>query len=224
MEQEIELRELLEIVIKRWKLILLLFLTAVMISAVVSFFLLDPTYQASTTLLVGKPKDDTPVMYQDVQLNRQLVSTYEQIARSGQVGNEVLDELNLSMTLEQLQNKITISQVADTEIIAISVKDKSADKAALLANGVANVFIGKIGAIMKIDNVTIIDPAAVPAKPIAPRKKMNVAIAGVLALMIGFFLAFALEYLDNTVKTAKDVEDYLGLPLLGTIPFYEGEQ
>lgn len=224
MEQEIDIRDLLEIVLKRWKLIFILCLAAVMISGVVSFFVLEPTYQASTTLLVGKPKDDTPVMYQDLQLNRQLVATYEQIARSGRVGNEVIKELNLQMSLQELQNKITISQVANTEIIAIKVKDKSPEKAAFLANGVANVFISEVGTIMKVDNVSIIDLANTPTSPIAPRKMMNVAIAGVLALMMGFFLVFALEYFDNTMKTTKDVEEYLELPLLGTIPFYEGER
>jgi len=200
------------------------FLIAVLASTIVNFYFLKPTYRASTTLLVGKRAEDNPVMYQDIQLNRQLVATYEQIARSGQVGNEVIKDLNLQITLEELQSKITIEQVGNTEIIAIRVKDSSPERAAFLANGVANVFMRKIVSIMKIDNVSIIDSAVAPTKPIAPRKMMNIAITGVLALMIGLFLAFVQEYLDNTIKTKKDIEDYLDLPLLGTIPFYEGEK
>lgn len=44
------------------------------------------------------------------------------------------------------------------------------------------------------------------------------AIAGVLGVMLGVFIAFIVEYLDNTIKTPEDVEKYLGLPVLGAIP------
>ncbi len=42
--------------------------------------------------------------------------------------------------------------------------------------------------------------------------------------MVGFFLVFFMEYLDNTIKSPLDVERYLDMPLLGTIPIYEGEK
>ena len=57
-----------------------------------------------------------------------------------------------------------------------------------------------------------------PTAPIKPNKVMNIAIAGVLGVMIGLFVIFLLEYLDNKIKTPQDIEKHLGLPLLGVIP------
>lgn len=224
MEQELELRELFAILSKRWRMIVFIFVFAVLASIVASYYIIEPVYQSSTTLLVGKPAEGSQVVIQDVQLNRQLVATYEQIAKSNIVAQEVIRELNLQMTEQQLKSQITVGQVANTEIIAISVKDHSPDRAALLANGVASAFMAKIRTIMNVDNVSIIDPASAAAMPISPRPKLNMAIAGVLGLMLGVFLCFALEFMDNTVKTPKDIEQILELPLLGVIPFYEVER
>ena len=223
LEQEIELRELLAIVSKRWKIIASFLIVFVLVSATLSYFYIDPVYQASTTLLVGKPAEGSQVVIQDVQLNRQLVKTYGEIARSSTVASAVIDELNLRLTISELKDKITVSQVGDTEIIAISVKDTSADRAAFLANGVAKTFISQIGSIMNVNNVSIIDSATTPNLPIHPRPKQNIAIAGMLAIMIGTFAIFALEFLDNTIKTPQDIERILELPMLGIIPQYEGE-
>ncbi|MCR3921084.1 MAG: Wzz/FepE/Etk N-terminal domain-containing protein [Firmicutes bacterium] len=224
MEQELELRELFAIISKRWKMIMAIFFSAIAVSTLITLYVLQPVYQANTTLLVGKPAEGSQVVIQDIQLNRQLVSTYEQIAKSNLVTNEVIKELNLSLSATDLKSKITVSQVADTEIISVIVKDDMPGRAALIANGVASAFIAKIDTIMNVSNVSIIDPAITSMVPIAPRPALNIAIAATLGIMLGIFVAFALEYLDNTIKTPKDVEQYLELPLLGIVPYYEGER
>lgn len=66
-------------------------------------------------------------------------------------------------------------------------------------------------------NARIADPAAVPVVPVKPKKRQIVSIAGVLGLLFGIGLAFLLERLDNTFKRASDVEERLGLPLLGAV-------
>ena len=221
MEQEIEIREIMAIIAKRWWLLLLLLVLAVTTSAIVSFFVLTPVYEASTTLLVGKPTEGAQIILPDIQLNRQLVRTYAEIAKSSIVANDIITQLNLSLTTGQLKEKIEVRQVGDTEIISISVRDESPEHAVFLANGVARVFMDHVAQIMKTDNVSIIDPAGVPTSPVSPRKLLNVAVAAVLSLMVGFFLVFFLEYLDNSIKSPLDVERYLEMPLLGTIPVYE---
>jgi capsular polysaccharide biosynthesis protein len=223
LEQEIELRELLSIIAKRWKVIFLLFVLAVAGSAVFSHYVAVPVYQASTTLLMGKSDNGSRIVIQDVELNRQLAKTYGQIVKSSTVANAVIAELKLDMSVGELKNKITVAQVAGTDIISISVKDHSPARSAFLANEVARVFIRQLNKILNVDNVSVIDIAVTPAGPIYPRPMFNMAIASVLSLMLGFFIVFMLEYLDNTIKTPQDVEKYLGLPLLGTLPYYEGE-
>ncbi len=72
-------------------------------------------------------------------------------------------------------------------------------------------------------NVMVVSPALKPHAPVKPRKSMNMAMAGVLGLMVSVMLAFLLEHLDNTIKTADDVQRRLGLPVLGSIPKINGE-
>jgi capsular polysaccharide biosynthesis protein len=71
------------------------------------------------------------------------------------------------------------------------------------------------------DNVKVVDKAKVPSSPVKPRPLMNIAIAGVLGIMVGLGIIFLIEYLDNTIKTPDDVQKYLGLPVLGSIPNFE---
>lgn len=74
---------------------------------------------------------------------------------------------------------------------------------------------------MKSANVQIVDKAVVPQRAIKPRKRLNLAISGFLGLFVGCGLAFFLEYIDTTIKTAEEVEELLGLPVLGMIPNFD---
>jgi len=76
----------------------------------------------------------------------------------------------------------------------------------------------RINEAMELGDIRIIDEARIPEDPIKPNKKLNLAIGGILGLMLGVMLTFFMEYMDNTIKTTDDIERYLGLPVLGIIP------
>ncbi len=71
---------------------------------------------------------------------------------------------------------------------------------------------------LEISNIRIIDQAAVPSYPIAPRKKLNIFLAMIVGLVIGTALAFFFEYIDNSIKTPEDIKQYLSIPFLGFVP------
>lgn len=222
--EEISLKEVLFILKKRMKLILSLFLIAVLLSSIISIFVLDKEYQANTTLMVGRPKDyasDANIQYNELLLNQKLVSTYGELIKTRAVAEEVIDNLNLDLSYEQYKEKVNVSLVKDTELIQIIVKDNDPSVARITADETANVFMDKVQEIMKVDNVHVIDKAEIPTQPVSPNVILNIAIAAVLGLMIGVFLSFLLEFLDNTIKTPEDVEKYLNLPVLGSIPKVE---
>jgi uncharacterized protein involved in exopolysaccharide biosynthesis len=73
-------------------------------------------------------------------------------------------------------------------------------------------------------NVRIIEAAAPPTVPIRPRKARNVALSIAAGLALAFGAAFALEYLDTTVKTPDDVERYLGLSVIGVVPAFHARR
>lgn len=218
-EDTIDLRELIHIIAKRFWLIALITVVAVLSSGFISVFVLDKQYEAYTQLIINKPADQAqPLTYNDVMLNQKLVDTYSIIAKSNTVLEQVIEQLGLNIPIKELNDKITVSGENETEIIRITVKDTDPKLAASIANKVAEVFMAEVIKKMKIDNVQVIDPARIPIEPSQPKPLLNIAIAGVLGIMIGLGVVFLMEYLDNTIKTPDDVQRYLGLPVLGSIP------
>ncbi len=217
--EKIDLRELLSILRKRLWFIVLFTVLCTAASGLISHYILEPEYQTYTTLMIGRPQEyKQEIDYDDILLNQKLVSTYGEIAKSRVVAKELMSNLGLSFTYEELDKKIDVTLVTDTEIIKILVKDKDGHVAARIANEIANVFIKHVARIMSIENIQVIDMAEVPLKPNKPKPAINMAIASVLGILLGIFSIFVHEYFDNTVKTSEDVEKNLGLPVIGIVP------
>ena len=222
--EEISLREILFILRKHIKLIVLLLVLAVAISSAVTFFILDKEYSAFTTLMVGKPRDyinENKIEYNELLLNQKLVSTYGELIKTRVVSEKVISNLGLSLSYNTFRSKVNVSLVKDTEIIGITVTDTDPLLAAEIANETAAVFMDTVQEIMKVENVQVIDEAEPSEYPVSPRPMLNLAISAILGLMLGVFLSFLIELLDNTIKTPEDVEKYLGLTVIGSIPNVE---
>ena len=228
-DDEFSLKEWLDLIKKRAKVILAIIIIFVLVAASVTFFVLKPEYESNTTLMVGKPvhkvavNPDEQITYQEIQTNRLLVSTYGEIAKSRLVLDQVIKNLKLDATSSSLRNKINVSLVKNTEIIQISVTDQDPERAAIIANELAMAFSDQIAKIMNVENIKIIDKAIPSHNPVKPNRKLNIAISLILGVMVGVFVAFILEFLDTSIKTPDDVTKYLDLPVIGTIPYVEGE-
>jgi capsular polysaccharide biosynthesis protein len=202
-------------------------LIAAVVSGAISFYVIKPVYQASTTLIVGKKaaesgQEAAQMLDNSVLLaNQQLAKTYAMIAQSRTVEQNVLKDLNLPLSVEGLNNLISINSVKNTEILEIQVNYTDAQMAASIADTMAKEFSKTVIEVKKVDSVSIVDPAEIPDKPIKPKKITNIVIAFVVGLMASIGLAFLLEFMDNSIKTSSDVEKLLGIPVLGIIPDYK---
>lgn len=220
---EWELKEYLRIVRKRLWLIVAMVAIAASAAAVVSYFVLTPVYSASTKIIVNKSSDSTGTTVQDlntVTMNIRLVDTYKEIIKTTGIMDKVAAKFpEFGLTGEQMIGKVRVSSVNDTQVMTLSVEDPSHETAVRLVNAITEVFKEEIPQIMKVDNVTILSPAKPldnPA-PVRPNPKLNMMIAVVVSLMLAIGVAFLLEYLDDTIKSEKDVEQILAVPLLATI-------
>ncbi|MDF0727048.1 Wzz/FepE/Etk N-terminal domain-containing protein [Cytobacillus sp. S13-E01] len=220
MEETISLRELFQTLKKRFWLIAIIAVLATAVSGIVSYFVLTPVYQASTQLLVNQSKSDQPVFNtNEIQTNLQLINTYNVIIKSPAILNLVIEDLDLAMSTEALNGKITVGSEQNSQVVLITVQDPDAFMAADIANTVASVFQREISNIMNVDNVSILAKSEVKENPapVKPQPTLNMAIALVVGLMLGVGLSFLLEYLDNTIKNEQDIEKLLELPVLGAI-------
>lgn len=220
MEETISLQELFNTIKKRLGLIIGMLIAAVVIAAVVSYFFLTPIYQASTQILVNQQKVEQQAFNsQDIQTNLQLINTYNVIIKSPVILSKVIENLDLDTTPAALNSQITVNSEQNSQVVNVTVQDPEPHKAVDIANTTAEVFQEEIAKLMKVDNVNILSPAVFTEnpKPVKPNPMLNMAIAAVIGLMAGVGIAFLLEYLDTTVKTEQDIEDVLGLPILGLV-------
>ena len=219
-EEVIDLREYFSIIKKKWYIMAILCVICVAISSVYSFFIAKPVYQAETTLIVKTEKVEgtNTVSSDQIKTTQQLAVTYGEIIKSRKVLEDVIKNLHLKESYGSLSSKISVSTVTDTQIIKVSVQDTDNDNATKIANEIPTVFTEEAIRIADANGVEVIDKAQVPTNPVAPNKKMNILIAGVLGIMVGLFSIFLMEFLNNKMRTPQDIDRTLGLPLLGVIP------
>ncbi len=224
MEETISLKEIFEVIKKRFWLITLFVFGAAVIAAAISYFVLTPTYEAKSQFIVNQSQQDqTQYSINDVRMNVELINTYNVIIKSPAILEDVIETLNLSYSPSTLEGKIDVSSAQNSQVVTVTVTDPDPRLAVEIANTTVEVFQSNLPDLMNVDNVKILSEAKLAANPtpVAPKPVLNIAIAIVLGGMIGVGLAFLLEYLDTTIRTEDDIEKHLGLPILGVISHIE---
>lgn len=183
-----------------------------------SVFFIKPKYTSTTRIYVVSRSSDTTLTNQDLQAGSYLVNDYKEVITSSEVLASVIDQEKLSMSAGQLSGEISVNIPTDTRVISISVTDTDAQRACDIANTVREVAAEKIKAVTKVDDVTTLESATKASHPSSPNVKKNAAIgflAGAFVAIVGILVA---EALDDRVRRPEDIEEVLGLTLLGVVP------
>lgn len=218
-EQVIRLDELFEALKKRWLMILSITLIATILSAALSFFVIKPQYEASTKVFIGKDESDSQAYSQnDVLMYQKLMKTYSEAIKTKDLISRGLRGTSINLEPNEVLNNLTVVTVADTQILQIKYKSKNPQEAKAIIEGVSDEFIKTSKELVPNGNIKIIEAVELPENPVSPNKKMNIAIAFLLGLMVGVGLAFLLEFLDNTFKNKDQLEREFQIPVIGSIP------
>lgn len=215
-QDAIDFKDIIKILKKRIILLIIVPVIFAIIGWIFSRFFINPTYEATTTLIVKQSNDSTVAISKgDVDLSKSLIYTYAEIAKS----KTVLDNTKEALNLDELKSKtILISPVEDTQILKIEVLNDDPNLAMDIANTFVEQFTLEVVRITSTDNVAVVDYARIPEKPVKPNILLNTVIAGMLGEMIILLIVFIREYLDNTIRSEKDIEIYLNTPVVCTIP------
>ena len=226
--EEVDLKELFLYFYKRMIIIIAIVFLCVLAGFVYTMFIKIPVYEGKTTLLmINKNSDNSgsgSVTQSDISLNQKLVSTYTQIVKSRKVLNQVIKNLNLRCTYSQLYNRVSVSNISDTEIIKIAVSDSDPENAAKIANTVASVFSNEITNIYHLENVTIIDSAEAAKSPYNINLFKTMIICFVAGIAISFMILFILYYFDTSIKSQEEVEQRLEIAVIGNVPQVGGKK
>lgn len=182
-----------------------------------SVFLIKPKYTSTTRIYVVSRTADS-ITNQDLQAGSYLVKDYQEVITSNEVLSSVIDKEKLSLTPNELSSMISVTVPTDTRVISISVEDDNAQEATTIANTVREVAAEKIKAVTKVDDVTTLEAAEVPKEPSSPNIKRNTLIGVIAGGVLAVISIIILEVLDDRVRRPEDIEDVLGLPLLGIVP------
>ena len=185
-----------------------------------SAFLAKKEYQSTSRIYVvsRQNQDNNALTNSDLQAGAYLVKDYREIILSQNVLSQAIEELKLDMTPAELSKKISVSVPTDTRILSITAKDGDPKEAARIANGLRNVAAEKIISVTKVSDVTTLDEAEVPQSPSSPNIRRNVLLGFVAGAGLMVVLLVVVEVLDDRVKRPEDVEELMGLPLLGVVP------
>ena len=222
-EQVISISEVFEAIKKRWTIIVAITLTATIISGIISFFVIDPVYEASTKVFVGKEENDNAA-YNSSEINmyQQLLQTYAQAIQTKDLVNRAISGLKYDgLEARNVVESLTVNPISNTQILQIKYQSKDPNEAKDVLKSVTDEFIVTAKELVPNGNVRVIEEVELPQNPVSPNKKMNIAIAFLLGLMVSVGLVFLLEYLDNTYKNKDQLEKELGIPVLGAIPDIE---
>lgn len=216
-EVEIDLMELFRALRHRLWMILL---TAVLFGGAAgafSKFVLTPQY-TSTAMVYILSKETTLTSLADLQIGSQLTKDYMIVATSRPVLEGIIDELGLNLDYEGLKEKIEIANPADTRILSITVQDPDPHMAKTLADAVATNSSEYIGDIMEMVPPKIIEKGVAATTKSSPSNSKN----AVLGAMAGIFLVCGIIVLEvimnDAIKTEDDVERYLGISVLASVP------
>ena len=161
--EEINLIDLFNYYLKKLSIIILVTIIMMLIGVIYVGSIKTPMYHGTTTIILVQDNSEqvnSSLAQTELNLNEKLVTTYSHIIKSRRVLDQVIDEIGLDVTVEELANKISVSSVSETAIIKITVSDESNKLAAKISNRIADVFKEEIVKIYNMKNVSVIDKAA----------------------------------------------------------------
>lgn len=203
-----------------WRKKFLILLTAILTTGLAfaySAFLVTPQYDSTTRLYVVNQSSDNGAVIttQDLQAGSFLVKDYKEIILSQDVLKNVTTTLGIT---EDIKDKITVTIPTDTRILSISVRDSDPNQAATIANTLRDEAAKKIIEVTKVSDVTTLEAALPAEKPSTPQTKRNLVLGFVAGAFLATALVLVLEVLDDRVKRPQDIEEGLGMTLLGVVP------
>ena len=217
-EVEVDLGEIFSLLLSRIWLILLCGILAAAIAVIGTMLFITPQYRSTTKMYVLTKQDNSTLTNSDMQISTLLTKDYAELIKSRTVIEGVIARQQLDLTYEQLLQKVSVDTTTDTRIISINVMDEDPYTAAQIADAVRDLAADHIQSVMDTQAVNVVDYANIPSRKASPSLTRNGMIGGILGVLLMMVIVIAVHLSNDTIVTQEDVERYLGLSVLGSIP------
>ncbi|MCC8050596.1 MAG: protein-tyrosine kinase [Clostridiales bacterium] len=220
-EITIDLGEIFSFILSKIGYVILVTVLCAVISFIITNWFITPQYTSTAKIYVLNRQSNESVTSSDITSSTYLTEDYIEMIQSRTVIEAVIDDLDLDLSYDQLLNVVTVSAQSDTRVIAISVTDPDPDMAREITDAICQASVTHIKQIMELESVNIVDEANTPTEKSSPSLTKNVLIAALLGLVATLGVLVVIFILDDKVKTSEDVERYLGISVLGSMPLDE---
>lgn len=219
-----ELQQYLRILQRYWRSVVASVFLCLALAAGLTL-LQKPTYQATSSIFISVDSGGTAgELSQGATYAERTVTSYVTVATTAMVLQPVIDELGLDLTPRQLANRVTVASPASTSIISVTARAGDPGEAAVLSNAISNRLLGAVDELTpqgpdgtQLVSATIIDSAVTPTAPSAPRPMQNLALGGLLGVLLGGGQAILRNVLDTRIRTVQDVGEITETPVLASI-------
>ena len=216
-EMEIDLLELFHVMIQKLWLILLLLVLGAGLAFGATKLLITPMYTASSEIYI-LTKTTTVTSLADIQMGAQITSDFAVLAKSRPVVENVIKELHLDYTYEEVVSMISTENPSDTRILRINVQNADAELAKEMANTFAEETAERVAYIMTTDKPKVVEEAVTPKHPSSPSVGKNTVLGGLLGMVLAMAVITVLYLMNDTIQTEEDVRKYLDLHTLAVVP------
>lgn len=221
-EENIKILDILDALKKRWQLIVSITLAATILSTVISFFVINPKYEASTKVFIGKNVGATEQYNSnDISMYQKMLKSYADVIKTNDLVERAFNASGVELSPKAALGSLTVTPMTDTQIIVMSYRGEDKQECKDVIEAISAEFVKYSKTLYSNANVEIIQKVTLPESPVSPNKKLNIAIAFFLGIIIGSGLALLLSILDSTIKDKDKLEEILGIPVLGVIPDVE---
>ena len=221
-EYEIDLKEIAIAILDRIWIVISVGIACALLVGIITKVFITPMYTSTTKLyVINKQNSENNITYTDLQTGNLLTNDYIIQVKGTKVLSQVISELNLTDTEDELASRITVSNPENSRFIVISVSDKDPVVAQQIASCVAKVSSDVVKEVMDLEKVNVAEEANLPLEESSPNLKKNVLLGGAAGVFVSLLLIVVFYLLNDRIRTPEDVKRYLGLNTLGQIPVLE---
>jgi capsular polysaccharide biosynthesis protein len=220
---EIDMKELLLVLLHKLWIILIIGIIGAAGSGAVSKYLVQPIYTSTTKVYVINRQEKNKMTLSDLQTGEQLTKDYLILVKSRPVTEQVIRELNLDLSHEELFAKIQVTSPEETRILEITVEYQDPYIAKQLADLIATVSSEHMVNVMEIEKVNVVEPGNLPIIPTSPNIVKNTILGGSIGVVLVSFLIVLVYIMNDSIRSTKDIEKYLNITTLGIIPLVDSK-
>lgn len=216
--REIDLLDLFSFYFSRILWIVIVVFAGAIISGLITKLAITPKYTATSTMYMVSSSSGSVVDLSDLNIGTNISNDYMELIKTRPIIESVIDDQHLEYTYEEVLDMLNISVLNNTRILKISVTNKDPEVAMRIANDLAVKTELQIPILMDTPKPSIAEQAVLPEQPSSPSLTKNVLLAAVICLIAILIVLTVMYLMDDSVKTAEDVEKYFGVVPLTTIP------